>query len=152
MDAGGSKNDSPTPRNPPKSSSKAPKSTPERFKTLKNRPRATTDAARNAKCAQEAPKIEKWCQHGPQGSTKIEDVRSPEPADPPPIGTYSRYSINFSDTPRHLTAGAADFGRVLGSVWDPKIVDFRMLFDVFSISKSKCVLEREQKSSKNRKK
>ena len=29
-------------------------------------------------------------------------------------------------------------------VWDPQIVVFRKLFDVFSMSKSKCVLEREK--------
>ena len=37
-----------------------------------------------------------------------------------------------------------DFGRVWGGVWDPKIVAFRIFFDVFSMSKSKCVLEREK--------
>ena len=42
-----------------------PKSSPERSKTRRNGPRATTNAARCAKCAQEAPKSEKWCQHDP---------------------------------------------------------------------------------------
>ena len=41
-----------------------------------------------------------------------------------------------------------DFGGVWGGVWDPKIVAFRIFFDVFSMSKSKCVLEREKIDSK----
>ena len=41
-----------------------------------------------------------------------------------------------------------DFGGVWGGVWDPKIVAFRIFFDVFSMSKSKCVLEREKIAQK----
>ena len=51
------------------------KSSPERPKRHKNRPRATTKAARRAKCAQEAPKSEKWCQHGAPKTAKIEESR-----------------------------------------------------------------------------
>ena len=40
------------------------------------------------------------------------------------------------------------FGGVWGGVWDPKIVAFRIFFDVFSMSKSKCVLKREKIAQK----
>ena len=42
-----------------------PKSSRERSRTWKKRPRHTTNAASCEKCAQEAPKTEKWGQHGP---------------------------------------------------------------------------------------
>ena len=40
------------------------KSSPQRPKMHKNQPRATTNAARSAKCVKEAPDSEKWCEHG----------------------------------------------------------------------------------------
>ena len=46
-----------------------------------------------------------------------------------------------------------DFGRVLGRVWEAKILDFRTFFDVFSMSFFKRASEGEkieQKSMKNR--
>ena len=46
-------------------------------------------------------------------------------------------------------SGAADFGRVLGGVWEAKILDFRVFFDVFSMSFSKSVSE-EQKNRPKR--
>ena len=46
----------------PRASQTPPKSSPERPKTHKNRLIATTNAARGAKCAQEAPKSEKLSQ------------------------------------------------------------------------------------------
>ena len=36
----------------------------------------------------------------------------------------------------------SDFGRVLGGVWGTKILDFRSLFDVFSMQNFDCNLER----------
>ena len=52
------------PKTLPKPGLNPPKSSPERPKTHKNRRRATTSAARDKECAQEAPKSEKWSQHG----------------------------------------------------------------------------------------
>ena len=36
----------------------------------------------------------------------------------------------------------SDFGKVLGGVWEPKTIDFRTLFDVFSMQNFDCNLER----------
>ena len=53
-------------RNPPKSTPEAPKSTPERCKTRKNQPRATTNAAGDARSAQERKMVPTWSQQGSQ--------------------------------------------------------------------------------------
>ena len=52
------------PKTLPKRGLNLQKSSLERPKTHKNRRRATTSAARDKECAQEAPKSEKWSQHG----------------------------------------------------------------------------------------
>ena len=74
-------------RNPPKSTPEAPKSTPERCKTRKNQPRATTNAAGDARSAQERKMVPTWSQQGGQllGSLFL------WPGGPPPYRYIQHY-------------------------------------------------------------
>ena len=43
------------------------------------------------------------------------------------------------------------FGRVLGGVWEAKIVDFRTFFDIFSMQNLECNLEGQKIEKKGHK-
>ena len=106
-------------RNPPKSTPEAPKSTPERCKTRKNQPRATTNAAGDAKFTKEAPKIEKWCQHGPNRGGGFLRIFDPSARRTPPyryIQHYLQQGIKQVGLTRPGTEGSV---RRILEAWTP---------------------------------
>ena len=111
----------------------APKTTPRPLETLQNPARRLRNrrrsASRRSKIGQgrqqtqqetqnalkKHPRSKNGANMAPMDLRKLRMLGPPSRRTPPPIGTYSRYSINFSDTPGHLTAGAEDFGRIFGT-------------------------------------
>ena len=113
-------------RNPPKSTPEAPKSTPERCKTRKNQPRATTNAAGDARSAQERKMVPTW-------SKLSTDLCSFGPADPPPYIQHSIYSSSYHQVDLTRPGTCKQVRRILEGVGEGFGTPKSMFFAYFSM-------------------